>query len=288
MYLKKNRAEINSVLKASLYELFPTAINKPSNTYIANALATSLASWGNGVNEFSEADKNAIKDLFDKLSLNTDFLTNNSLAKTKEIIDNKYIQTVLNEYKKLMSLRTDGEKLEKQWQSFLQNNSWIFSSMLAQPVILYQREAYVGGKRVDNQNGKFNDFLIKNNLSDNISFLEIKTHKTSLVDKIAYRGKDVYSVSKELSACMVQVLNQRDNFQKEFYANKVKSSSIGNIETFNSKCIILIGSIKDLDESQKYSFELFRSNSRDVDILTYDELLTKIESLQKIMIKKIK
>src|SRR5690606_13185164 len=204
----------------------------------------------------------------------------------KEIVDNKYIQATLKKYKELMTLKTDSASLEKQWQEFLKDNSWIFSSIFAQPVILYKREAYVGGKTIDNQNGKFNDFLIKNSLSDNVSFLEIKTHRTKILDNSSYRGADVYSSTKELTGCIVQVLNQRDNFQKEFYATKGKSNDKGNFETFNSKCVVLIGSTKDLDENRKYSFELFRSNSRDVEILTFDELQKKIESLQKVMSRK--
>ncbi|MDI9857953.1 Shedu immune nuclease family protein [Flectobacillus roseus] len=281
---KKNKDEVDFVLKTNLHSLFPTDIPTPPKTYIANALATSLASWGNEIDEFSDADKNAIKELFDKLSISTDFLTKDALAKTKEIVDNKYIQETLKKYKELMALKTDSESLEKQWQEFLKDNSWIFSSIFAQPVILYKREAYVGGKTIDNQNGKFNDFLIKNSLSDNVSFLEIKTHKTKMLEKTAYRGEDVFSATKDLTGCIVQVLNQRDNFQKEFYA--IKGKSKGSFETFNSKCVVLIGSTKDLDEKQRYSFELFRSNSKDVEILTFDELLTKIESLQKVLAKK--
>jgi len=114
--------------------------------------------------------------------------------------------------------------------------------------------------------------------------LEIKTHKTKLVENSPYRGEDVFSATKDLTGCIAQVLNQRDNFQKEFYQTKVKSK--GSFETFNSKCVVLIGNLKDLDENQKYSFELFRSNSRDVEIITFDELQSKIESLQKIMKRK--
>lgn len=278
---KKNKEDVDALLRQNLFNLFPKQISKPTKTYVANALASSLTSWGNTVEEFSTADKKAIKDLFDKLSLSTDFLTKEALAKTKEIVDVKYIQETLKTFKALMDLKTDGDNLEKQWQEFLKDNSWIFSSIFAQPVILFKREAYVGGKTIDNHNGKFNDFLIKNSLSDNVSFLEIKTHKTKLLDKNSYRGEDVYSATKELTGSIVQVLNQRDNFQKEFYA--IKGKSKGNFETFNSKCVVLIDSTDDLDENQRYSFELFRSNSRDVEILTFNELQSKIESLQAVM-----
>jgi len=154
-----------------------------------------LASWGNSIDEFSDADKTSIQELFDKLSLTTDFLSKESLSKTKEIVDSKFIQKTLEKFDELFALVTDGESLEKQWQEFLRDNSWVFSSIFAQPVILHKREVYVGGKSIDNTNGKLNDFLIKNSLSDNVSFLEIKTHKTKLVENISYHGEDVFSIS---------------------------------------------------------------------------------------------
>lgn len=280
---KKNYAEVDFVLWIVLYGLFPKDIAKPEKSYIANTLAVSLSQWSDDISEFSTQDKRAIQDLFDKLSLTSDFLTSDSLAKTKEIIDVKYIQEALRAYKDLMELKTDSESLESQWHAFLQANSWIFSSIFAQPVILHKDEAYVGGKAIDNRGGKFNDFLLKNSLSENVSFLEIKTHKTKLQENSPYRGDDVFSSSKDLSGCIVQVLNQRDNFQKEFYALKVKAGDKGNFKTFNSKCVVLIGSTSDLTDKQKYSFELFRSNSRDVEIITFDELQAKIESLQTLM-----
>ena len=283
---KKHKDETDFILKVNLHTFFPKSFPLPTNKYIANALAISLASWGNTIDEFSNADKAAIKELFEKLSLGTDFLTKEALAKTKEIVDNKYIQATLKKFKDLMALKTESENLEKDWQTFLRENSWIFSSIFAQPVILFKSEAYVGGKTIDNQNGKFNDFLIKNSLSDNVSFLEIKTHKTKMFENTPYRGEDVFCASKELTGCIIQVLNQRENFQKEFYILRGKSIGKESFATFNSKCVVLIGSTKNLDDKQIHSFELFRSNSRDVEILTFDELQTKIESLQKVMAEK--
>lgn len=277
----KNKGETKRTLDKALYDVFKKGFKKPKLEYLPNTLATSLGSWSHSLDDFSNADKVAIKELFDKLSLTPDFLSDDWLDKTKELIDSKYIQTALKEFKELTSLTTGGESLEKKWQNFLKKNSWIFSSVFAQPVILHQDEAYVGGKGLDNSNGKLSDFLIKNSLSDNVSFLEIKTHKTRLLEAIPYRGKDVFSAAKDLTGCVSQVLNQRDNFQKEFYSFKAKSGS--SIETLSSKCVVLIGLLSDLNKNQKHCFELYRANSRDVEILTFDELETKIESLQKLL-----
>ena len=37
------------------------------------------------------------------------------------------------------------------------------------------------------------------------------------MEEKAYRGTDVFAASKELTGCISQVINQRDNFQKEFF-----------------------------------------------------------------------
>ena len=278
---RKNKAEVDATLADLMHKLFPKHAKKPKKKYIKNTLSTSLNSWGNSIEEFSEDDKKSIQELFDKLSLGTDFLTSESLKKTKEIVDNKYIEGTLREFEKLFSQSTDTPTLEKKWQKYLKDNSWVFSSIFSQPIILFKDEAYVGGKSIENKGGKFTDFLIKNSLSDNVSFFEIKTHKTRLLEKNPYRSNDVFSATKELSGCINQVLNQRDKFQKTFANIKLETDQ--NIETFNSKCVILIGSLHELSKKQKYSFELLRSNSRDVEIITFDEIRQKIESLKLIL-----
>jgi hypothetical protein len=148
---------------------------------------------------------------------------------------------------------------------------------------LYKDEAYVGGKNIDNQNGKFSDFLIKNKLTNNVSFVEIKTHKTKLLEDKPYRGNDVFSVSDALSGCINQVLNQRDNFQKEYISLSYKSKD--SIKSFNSGCIVLIGCLSDLSEEQKACFEIFRNNSRDVIIITFDELEQRIKTFYDLLQK---
>ena len=49
---------------------------------------------------------------------------------------------------------------------------------------------------------------------------------------------------------------------------------------FNPNCILIIGNTIQLDNPDKISnFELLRSNLKDVVIITFDELQTKIENL---------
>ena len=94
-----------------------------------------------------------------------------------------------------------------------------------------------------------------------------------------YRGSDVYPMSEDLSGGIAQVLDQKDNLQKEFIDLKKGEK----VESYNPKCILVIGMVKDLTEEQQKSFELIRSNSKDVEIITFDELFQKIKGLKKII-----
>jgi len=115
-------------------------------------------------------------------------------------------------------------------------------------------------------------------------YLRIKTHLTEIVEKKPYRGNDVFALSTELTGCISQVLNQRDHFQKEFYSHAYKTR---DVQTLNSKALIIIGKHSALSEKQLHAFEMFRNNCKDVEIITFDELHRKIESLLKIMTGKI-
>ena len=281
--LEKQKAERLATTQEEMHGILPGDIDKPQDKYVKDSAYHALKTWEQSIEEFSGNDKSAIKDLFDKLSLTKDFFTPDALLKTKQAIDEQYIDDVIQEYERLMKQGTETETLEKKWQSLLKKHSWIFSYIFSFPVILMEDEAYVGGKNLSNKNGKVTDFLVKNDLSGNVAFIEIKTHKTELVRKgKAYRGNDVFPLSSELSGATAQVLSQRDLFQKSFALHKMNSPG-QDFESFNSKCVVLAGSIKDLTKGQLKSFELMRSNSKDVEILTFDELLERFVKLKSLM-----
>lgn len=278
----KNNAEVQVVLESITHDLFPKAIKKPEPKYIKNALSLSLATWGNSIDEFSEQDKEAISELFKALSSSTDFLSSDSLKNTKQTVDVRLIEKALAEFDELYSKSSETPTLEKKWQNYLRENSWLFSSIFSEPVILFQDEAYAGGKAIDNTGGKYTDFLIKNSLSENVAFFEIKTHITSILEAKPYRGKNVFSTTKAMAGSVNQVLNQRDEFQKSFSLLKLKSSE--DFESINPECFVLIGSLESLNNDQRYSFELFRRNNKDVRIITFDEIRKKIEILKSLIV----
>jgi len=49
-----------------------------------------------------------------------------------------------------------------------------------------------------------------------------------------------------------------------------------------------MGSISDMSKDQIQSFELFRSNSKDVEILTFDELLARFVKSKSTIVKMVR
>jgi len=175
--------------------------------------------------------------------------------------------------------KNNGE--EETWQKEFAVNSWLISQLFSYPVVLLREKAYIGGKSIDNTGGNIADFIYTNQLTRNVAIIEIKTPLTRLMASI-YRGnpkKGVYTISAELSGAFIQLLNYKDKLQKDFYS--IAEGSGRQYYSFNPKCILIIGSLKseDFNAAQLNSFELFRSTSKDIDIITFDELYAKIKIL---------
>lgn len=166
------------------------------------------------------------------------------------------------------------------WQEFFSDNPWIISQVFTSPVVIMEDQAYVGGKGVDNTGGKIVDFIYRNKLTDNIALIEIKTPKTKLIDGKYRQG--IYTVSRELSGAVSQMLSYKDSIQKEFYVLSNKSGT--RFCSFNSRCALVVGNTKSLDDKdKKASFELFRAELKDVDIITFDELFAKTDLLLQLL-----
>ncbi|HCH6231655.1 Shedu anti-phage system protein SduA domain-containing protein [Vibrio parahaemolyticus] len=97
------------------------------------------------------------------------------------------------------------------------------------------------------------------------------------MNKTAYRGA-VYSASKDLAGSVCQVLDQRYHLQQNI-ANIKVNSRMYDIESYAISCVLIIGTLPE-DEDMKKSFEIYRRNSKDVQIVTFDELLLKLNQLR--------
>ena len=195
----------------------------------------------------------------------------NNFIKTKDKINKVFIEEIITKFAKLMSAKNDNEK---QWQTFFGNNAWILTHLFPFEVILRKQEAYVGGKTIDNDEGRVVDFLFENGFRDNYALLEIKTHKKDLLKKVPYRKPDAFAYSDDLSGGISQCLDQKEIFMAE-NGSKAK--------IMDPKCILVIGLKSNLSENQSRCFELLRANQKNVDIVSFDELFAKLKGLLKVL-----
>ncbi|WP_323787717.1 Shedu anti-phage system protein SduA domain-containing protein [Psychroserpens sp.] len=200
-----------------------------------------------------------------KISVTTNFI------KTRDKINKVFIEDIIKNFERLMSAKNDNEK---QWQTFFGKNSWILNHLFPFEVILRKQEAYVGGKTLENEDGRVVDFLFANGFQDNFALLEIKTHKKTLLKKSAYRKPDVFAYSDDLSGGISQCLDQKDVFLRDFGSKE---------RIIDPKAILVIGLKSNLTDHQNKCFELLRSNQKNVDILTFDELLAKLKGLLEVI-----
>ncbi len=100
----------------------------------------------------------------------------------------------------------DNQK-EKFWQVLISENPILYNQILNFPVVLVKENACINGVSIaDIKSRRFIDFLIKNQATENLLLIEIKTPVTCLLDK-QYRKN--YNVSKELTGSVIQVLNYK-------------------------------------------------------------------------------
>ena len=160
------------------------------------------------------------------------------------------------------------------WQLTLNQNTYALSQIFAVPLLFIKNEAYVGGMNIDRHDAKLVDYLFAMESSKDSVLIEIKTPITKLLGT-KYRG--TYRPSAELSGALMQALDYRRTILEDIAS--VTRGSSHEIKAFNPKCAIIIGNGKaELNtEDKRRAFEAYRSNSINVEIITYDELFRKLE-----------
>lgn len=168
-------------------------------------------------------------------------------------------------------------KEEKVWQHFFEQNKWIFGLNFDYKFNkILNTEHTVGLGNVD--------FLLGNKFT---VLVEIKTPKTKL-----FKGKkrsDAWGISTEISDAKSQILQYKANWQINYNDKRNNKDMNGNTikqSTIDPKCILLVGNyneeIKEFDDDKSIvlveeTFEMFRRDSRNIEILTFDELFERVK-----------
>jgi hypothetical protein len=167
---------------------------------------------------------------------------------------------------------------EDYWQDLLERHSWVISQVYAYPFVIIRGQAYVGGKRIDNRGGNVVDFLYANAITDNAALVEIKTPATPLLESKEYRN-NTYNVFKELSGATQQLLVAKNSLVEDY--RSLASDNPPVFRPFSPKALLIIGDTRSFPNATaaRRSFELYRNNLREIDVITFDELAEKIRRL---------
>ncbi|MES9518597.1 Shedu immune nuclease family protein [Rhodococcus qingshengii] len=167
---------------------------------------------------------------------------------------------------------------EAHWQDFFDVNAFALQQIFGAPMVIAQSGATVGGGRFDGSGDKIADYLVKNTLTNNVALVEIKKPTTPLLGK-EYRS-GIYGASTELDGAITQVLDQAYQLMTNFATMKNNTRSY-DLEAYAISCFVIAGrspAVQDPDRQK--SFELYRANSRNVKVVTYDEVLAQLKILR--------
>ena len=226
--------------------------------------------------ELTEQEKD---EVIERLSENR-----NSIAKTqpKKLIKLKNelelvsLEELIHQYELNLSKKLS----EAHWQALFSNNPFILSLAFGYPTIKIRDQAFVGGRKISGSGDSISDFLSKNALTNNTCLFEIKKPGTKLLNQAEYRD-GIYTPSSEFSGAITQLSDQIYKFQKNISSLK-EDSKLYDIETFAVHGLLVAG-VTPSDPVRQKSFELFRSNSKNILVITFDELLEKLKQLHKFL-----
>jgi hypothetical protein len=184
-----------------------------------------------------------------------------------------------------------GDWTEGHWQDFFERQSWVFGYGLDYRIMRpFDREMVVGAAGTDNRDKPTVDFLTT--FTDYTVLVEIKRPDTFIFQSRKSGRSGTWRFSVDFMDAVSQVLEQKAEWLSA-------AQSIGGFDksgrrrlearTRDAKTILIIGNRSEFDQSdnlrdaaiKRDTFELFRRDTRNLDILTFDELFDRAKFITK-------
>lgn len=237
-----------------------------------------IAKAADGIEELSEAERSSLVTAIAAESAAIASDAPESFLQLRRDIELVSLERLIESYGEAL----EAGKSEPYWQTFFDDNAFALQQVFGAPMVNVQSGATVGGRGFTGHGDKIADYLFKNSLTNNIALVEIKKPTTPLLRGSAYRD-GVYGPSADLNGAVTQVLDQAYQLTKSLTGLK-ESSRRWDLESYAVSCFVVAGRTPPPDEADKQkSFELYRANSRNVTIVTYDEILERLKLLHEFL-----
>ena len=199
------------------------------------------------------------------------------LFELKAVLEQVTLAQLISEFESMLQRKLS----EQKWQHFFKSNPFVLGLAFPYPVILFEDQAHVGGCTFRGKDESIVDFLMVQRFTGNLAIVEIKRPDTPLLYPAPYRG-DLYSPHRDLTGSMAQALDQRAQLLHHFAAKKSLDPALAGVHVSSVNCIVIAGTLPS-DRPQVRSLDLFRHSSKDVSVVTFDELLEKLKELFRLM-----
>jgi hypothetical protein len=195
-----------------------------------------------------------------------------ALLELRSEIERVTLAEMIARYEDLLA----AELPENRWQAFFQNNLFVLSLVFARPVRLLQSLFHAQGSSLDGSGAQVGDFLLRES-GQGLAIVEIKKPATELIRSRPYRNTQVYGPSDELGGAITQTLFQQSLIRANWLVHQ-GNAALKESKPDVIKCVVVAGRMP-TEGPQRRSFEVFRNACKDVDVITFDELLGKLRLL---------
>lgn len=224
----------------------------------------------------SESDRSAAADLVRRDAPQIAQENPRALMELRSEIERVTLGQLIDRFERLMARNPT----EPVWQQFFESNPFVLSIAYPYPVMLVRGQAHVGGTRLDGRGESIADFLFRQRLTGGIAIFEIKTTQTPLLERRPFRG-DLFGPNKLLCASISQVLDQRSELVMNFHSRAgdpgMEETHVGHVH-----CLVIAGRDPNTPQRRR-SLDLFRNATKDVTVVTFDELLEKLRAIHRLM-----
>lgn len=168
---------------------------------------------------------------------------------------------------------------EEWWQTFFEHNKFALHQIFGAPFVYVAGQAPLGTRNLSGNGETIVDYLLRDILTNSVAIVEIKTPSMCLLQKTAYRS-GVFPPSAKLNGAVIQVLDQAYELSRRITQIKEDSGN-WNLKSYAVRCFVIAGRTPSAGESAKLkSLEMCRYNSRNVTIVTYDDILEQMKILR--------
>ena len=179
-----------------------------------------------------------------------------------------------------------GDWQETDWQRFFEHNTWIFGyGLLYQFLHQIEGRPSLGGKDLTGKGSQEGDYLLATAAMTKFTVLvEIKKPNADLVTNKAYRNR-VYELGPDLTGGVTQLQQQCRRW--DIYASGSAENrdllESQEIFTHEPRGILVIGDTNTIkgNRDKRSTFESFRRNIHNPEIITFDELFYRAEQAVK-------